>query len=174
MKNGLKILLFSAFAFLAVGTAKGQQIKLGYINSQELISVMPESDSAQVQLEAYAQELSDQIESLQVELNNKFQQYQKDLNTLTDLVRQSRETELNDLSRRFQEAQQMAQEDMQRMQYLVMNPILDKADEAIQRVSKANGITAVFDTAQGAMLYFDESQMTDLLPLVMADMGISR
>lgn len=173
MKNVLKLVLLTVF--VVSGTSlMGQQIKLGYINSQELISVMPESDSANVKLQAYSQELQDQIESLQVELNNKFQKYQKELSGYTEAIRSMKEKELNDLSARVQESQQVAQQDLQKMQGDLFTPIFNKADEAIKKVAAANAITVVFDTAQGALLYFDEKTMVNVLPLVKTELKITK
>ena len=51
--------------------------KMGRINSQELISLMPETTQMQTDLQTYATELNAQIEEVQVELNNKFADFQK-------------------------------------------------------------------------------------------------
>ena len=45
--------------------------KMGRINSQELISLMPETTQMQTDLQTYATELNAQIEEVQVEFNNK-------------------------------------------------------------------------------------------------------
>ena len=86
--------------------------KFGYINTQELIAAMPERDSAQVKLQNYTKELGTQLESIQVEFNNKYQEYQKSMSTLTEAVRQLKEKELQDLQTRYEEVQQMAQQDL--------------------------------------------------------------
>lgn len=171
MKSLFKIILLAGL-ILSGTTLMGQQIKLGYINSQELIQLMPESDSAQVKLEAYTRELSDQLEALQVELNNKFQKYQKEVSTYTEAIRGMKEKELNDLNARIQESRQVAEQDLQKMQIDLMTPIFDKADTAIKKVAAANTITAVFDTAQGSLLYFDENTMVNMLPLVKTELNI--
>ena len=51
--------------------------KFGRINSQEIIANMAETKEAQTQLEAFATELQAQMESIQVEFNTMFQEYQK-------------------------------------------------------------------------------------------------
>ena len=172
MKNALKIILLALVVVSATATVKAQQIKLGYISSQDLIMAMPERDSAQVKFEAYALELQDQLELLQVEFNTKYQKFQKEVNTYSEAIREMKAKELNDLNTRMQESQQVAEQDLQRMQGDLYTPIFEKADEAIKKVAKANGITAVFEASQGAMLYFDENTMIDLLPLVKKELGI--
>lgn len=172
MKNALKLLLLALVVMSGTATVKAQQIKLGYISSQELIVAMPERDSAQTKFEAYALELQDQLELLQVEFNTKYQKFQKEVNTYSEAIREMKAKELNELNTRMQESQQVAEQDLQRMQGELYSPIFEKADEAIKKVAKDNSITAVFESAQGAMLYFDENVMIDLLPLVKRELGI--
>ncbi len=60
---------------------------------------------------------------------------------------------------------------MQRKQAEVMQPIIEKAQNAIKEVAKANGFTYVYDIASGVLLYFsDDSE--DILPLVKQKLGI--
>ena len=56
---------------------------------------MNEFKEANTQLEAYAKDLSAQLETIQVEFNNKLQEYQKAESTMTDAVRQLKEKELS-------------------------------------------------------------------------------
>ena len=146
--------------------------KFGYINTQELIAAMPERDSAQVKLQNYTKELGTQLESIQVEFNNKYQEYQKSMGSLTESVRQLKEKELQDLQTRYEEFQQMAQQDIQKMQAQLMGPVIERAENAIKKVGKANGFLVVFDQSSGAMAYFDEAMLTDVLPMVKKELGI--
>ena len=172
MKNVMKLVLAAAFV-LGGTTVMAQQIKLGYVNSQELFAAMPERDSAFVKLEAYATELQDQLDLIRVELNTKFQDYQKNMSTYTDGVRNMRESEIQSISTRLQESQQMAEEEIQRAQGELLTPVFDKLNAAIEKVSKDNGLTAVFDVAAGAMIYHDTNTMVDMLPLVKRELGIA-
>jgi len=172
MKLSIKaVLALAAFVCLGGQTLFAQ--KSGYINSQELIAAMPERDSVLTKLEAISKEHSETLESLQVEFNNKLQDYQKNLATWSDALKQLREKELNDLQSRFQDYQQMADQDMQTQQQNLMAPVVDKAKASIAKVSKAAGLTVVYDISSGALAYYDEAAMVDILPLVKKEMGIS-
>ncbi|MCD6597482.1 MAG: OmpH family outer membrane protein, partial [Bacteroidales bacterium] len=108
--------------------------KFGHINSQELISTMPEYDSAQVALQNFAKGLQDQAEVMQVEYNKKLQDYQAEMNNLTELIRQTKEEELMSIQQRIQSFNQSAQQNMQTKQGEVMQPIIEKAQNAIKAV----------------------------------------
>ena len=146
--------------------------KLARINSQELISLMPETAQMQTDLQTYAAELNAQIEEVQVELTNKFNDYQKKQATMKDLERQVAEKELNEMGARLEQYRQVASEDFNKKQQELFTPIQEKAMAAIEKVSKAGGYAVVFDLAAGSTIYIDEAQVSDLLPLVKTELGI--
>lgn len=172
MKTLAKILLVSGL-FLLAGNTYAQAPKFGHINVQELISLMPERDSAEIRLRAYGKDLSEQIEQLQVEYNNKVQNYLQKKDTFTPAIREMREKEINELEQRIQEFQQTAQQEFQRMQGELMRPILEKADAAIKKIGKANGFLYVFDVSAGSVVYFSDAS-TDIMPLVKKELNIKK
>jgi len=172
MKTFVKIFLITGLVLL-VGSTDAQTPKFGHINIQELISLMPERDSAEVRLRAYGKDLSEQIEQLQVEYNNKVQNYLQKKDTFTPAIREMREKEINELEQRIQEFQQTAQQEFQRMQGELMRPIIEKADAAIKKIGKANGFLYVFDVSTGGVVYFSEAS-TDIMPLAKKELNIKK
>ena len=67
-------------------------VKLGHISSQELLSAMPQSDSAQVKLERLAKEHEAVLDEMTVEFNKKYEAYKVALEggKLSDLARATR------------------------------------------------------------------------------------
>lgn len=130
MKKILKIVL--TVAFVAGSTSVFAQ-KLGRINMQELVFAMPETAEMQKNLEAYQKELQDQLETIGVEFNNKLNEYTKQVSdknsTMSDSVRQLKEKELNDLKTRYDEFVQVSQQDMQKKQGELLEPIIVKAQD---------------------------------------------
>ena len=169
MKKLIKLTLVVALVFSS--TSLFAQ-KLARINSQELISLMPETAQMQTDLQTYAAELNAQIEEVQVELTNKFNDYQKKQATMKDLERQVAEKELNEMGARLEQYRQVASEDFNKKQQELFTPIQEKAMAAIEKVSKAGCYAVVFDLAAGSTIYIDEAQVTDLLPLVKTELGI--
>lgn len=172
----MKRILFISIAVAAIlfsSNSMAQNLKFGHINGQELITLMPERDSAEAKLKAYGADLTEQIEQLYVEYNNKAQNYQQRRNTLTDAIREQREKELSDLEQRIREFEATAQQDYQRMQGEMMQPLMEKADAAIKKVAKANGFIYIFDISAGGVVYFSDSSV-DILPLVKKELGITK
>ena len=78
-----------------------------------------------------------------------------------------------DLQQRIGEFQQIAQQDIEKKQNELLQPILQKANEAVKKVASAGGYTAVFDTSLNALAYYDEAAITDIEPAVRAELGIA-
>jgi Outer membrane protein len=171
MKNGIKALLLVC-GVLFGSIAFGQNFKFGVVNSQEIISKMPERDSAEAKLMKLRNELGDQIEALQVEYNQKLQAYVQGRDKMADLVRNQKEKELTDLQGRIQEYGQNAEQELQKQQAALLKPIVEKINDAIKAVGKANGFTYIFDTAIPSLAYYDAAQAVDALPLVLKHLGI--
>ena len=115
MMKKIKLAIPIVALFLFSGNAFAQSnLKFGHINSQELLLLMPERDSAEAKLKAYGTDLSEQIEELHVEYNNKVQNYMQRRATFTDAIREQRES--NDMQQRIQDFKPQAQQDFQRMQ----------------------------------------------------------
>lgn len=170
MKNYLRFSVLTVI--LLIGTnAVAQNFKFGHINSQELLSLMPERDSAQLTLQNYAQELEDQLDVMNVEYNTKVQQYLAEQENYTDLIKQTKEQELNDMTQRIQGFQTTAQQEISRKEAELIQPIITKAENAVKEVAKELNFTYIFDLARGGIIYFSEDS-EDILPLVKQKLGI--
>ena len=173
MKKLSLIIIASVFFGLAGQKLNAQELKFGHINSDELILALPDYDTAIARLEGLSRELSNALELMQVEFNNKFDVYNREVETLTDIVRQAKEQELSDMTRRIQEFQQTAQQTIQERQAEYFQPIMEKVEKAIKDVGRENGFVYIFIVGQGSsLIYFDEVKSTDVLSLAKAKLGI--
>jgi len=153
--------------------AMAQNIKFGHINSDELIQAMPEYDSAIVKLEKLRKELMNYLEIMSVELNTKYDAYNKDSKNLSDIVKQTKEQELSDMNRRIQEFQSSAQSQLQEKQAELFQPVYAKVEKAIKDVGKENDYLYIFNSSQGgSLVFFDKGKSTDVTTLVKAKLKI--
>ena len=53
-----------------------------------------------------------------------------------------------------------------------MEPVYKKAFEAIEKIAKAQGLAYVLDLASGALIYIDDANTVNLLPMVKSELGI--
>ena len=170
----MKLALVAVLA-LSATTVFGQ--KFGRVDLAAIVPNMPEYKEAITNLEAYGMDLQNQLEQIQVEFNTRLADYEKNAATMTDSIRQLKEQELGQLQQRFQDFQQLAQQDMAKKEAELMNPIYEKANDAIKQVSSAGGYVAIFSTtsdqpAAAGLAYFDPAQLTDITPEVKVALGI--
>jgi outer membrane protein len=156
-------------AFMSVGFSQ-VNAKLGYIDSNELLDLMPGKDSIQKVLQDYGRMLETQLQTMYAEYQTKVQDYQANSRTMSDIIRQTKEKELADLETRIQSFQQQADTDLQDKQVALLQPLLDKAKNAINAVAKENGYTYIFDVGTGAFLFYEKGD--NILPMVKVKLGL--
>lgn len=169
MKKVFGILLFAAM-MLSAQEAAAQSFKTGHINRDDVIMAMPDYDTAMKQYNAFGQELTNALELMQVEYNNKLDTYVKESKNFTELVKANKEQELGDMQNRINNFQQQAQVQLQEKQAELLNPIIEKAGATITQVAKDGGFIYVYDVR--TLVYFDPVKSTDLTPLVKAKLGL--
>jgi len=76
MKNFLKVIIVFAL-LIAFNSSQAQNpVKIGYIDVNTLISAMPGIDSVKIKLQKYQQSLTDQMDAMGAEFENKYLDYQ--------------------------------------------------------------------------------------------------
>ena len=143
--------------------------KIGHVALDSVLKNMPQSDSARKIGQAYYQQLENTIESMQKELQQKYQDYQQNQATYTELVKQTKQQELNDLNQRIQNFQAQAQTSLQKFNDSITKPIIDKAKKAVSEVAKEHGYKYILDTSSGIVLY---SEGDDIYDMVAEKLGI--
>jgi outer membrane protein len=170
MKRFIGIIMLSIILIIAGQSLGAQNFKFGYINKDELLKAMPDYDSANVKLEALRKELVNQLALMQDEFSNKTADYNNGSNSLSDVVRKTKEEELKDLNNRIQLFQVKANQQINDKNAELIQPIEAKADKAIKDVAKEQGFTFVFDV--GVLYYFDEKKSINMLPLIKTKLGL--
>ena len=170
MRNLLKTIVILSLFCLPLMINAQKVIKLGHIDSNELLKSMPGRDSAQAELQKHGKQLQTTLEGMRTELESKYQAYQADAPNMSDLIKQSKQKELQDMQARIEEFQTNAQKDLQEKEKKLLSPIIDKAKKAIEEVAKENKYTYIFDSGVGVLLYSDSSD--DILLLVKKKLGL--
>ena len=169
MKNIVKSIVIVVVVLISSFTANAQ--KIAHVNLDSLISIMPESKTAQQSVQDYAKQLEQQVTAMQTELQTKYAEYQEKSKDLAEVVRASKEKELNDLNQRIQDFQQQAQADYQKKSAELSKPVYEKAKKAIDQVAKENGYKYVLDTSTGIVIYNEPAD--DIIALVIKKLGIT-
>ncbi len=170
MKNLLSLSLLMIILLGSTSLTAQTELRFGHINTNELLRMMPGRDAAQAELERYARELEETFVAMQNEFQTKYQDYLEKQETFSQLVRQSRERELQSLNERIMEFQESAQQDLMQQEERLLSPIIEQAREAIQKVGREHGYTYIFDTSGGSMVFWENGE--DIMPLVREELGL--
>lgn len=172
MKKLFKVLFLGVALFMMNGVAQAQ-VKLAHINSSEIMEAMPESAAAQKALEKYAAELQAQLQAMGTEYQNKVQDYQANEATMSNLVKQSKEKEILDLQNRIEQFQANAEKEYAKKQMELLEPIIEKIQNAVDALGKERGYTYIIDraAAPGIIVYVGDDAV-DLNKDVKTKLGI--
>jgi outer membrane protein len=164
MKNILKIIIVLAIAVSAMQVSAQKSQKIGHINFAQLYELMPGQDSIRAAFNSYQEQLQIQFQAMQTEYETKLNEYQTNMATMSNIIKQTKEKEIVDLQRRIQEFQQTAQEDLQEKEVELTAPIIEKARNAIKEVAKENGYSFILNSTEGLVLYTEATD--DIMPMV--------
>lgn len=163
----MKKLLSSIFLFLLLvgSTAYGQQLKIGYMNTQEVLNQLPQRSEVE-------QKLGDFIESKRGELENKIADFQDEVATyqqnrddMSEQQIEQREQELSQQEADMREFQQNIQSQIQERRASLLQPLYDAMDEAIAAVAESSNLDFVLNqaTTNGEnVIYYSADQQLDI------------
>ena len=163
-----KIIFLTLLSLLTLSSIA--QNKFGYIDSQELLILMPERKAAETEVQNFAKSLETQLGSMTAEYQQSVQEYQANESTFSDLVKQDKVAEITGLEQRIQSFQQNAQQSLQTKEQELLEPILAKARKAIEDVANEGDYTYIFDRSSGNILFAKESE--NVISLVKKKLGL--
>lgn len=164
----MKKIFVIAIASLMALSASAQ--KIGRVNFNELVMLMPEMDAARETIAASQKEAEETYAAMVEEYQGKVNQYQQKNASWTAAIKESKEKELYDIQTRIQEFQQNISQELQQQQSQLMAPINEKASNAVKDIAKAKGIDVLLDASQA--IYFSDA-VVDLTADARKALGIA-
>jgi len=165
-----KLIAIAVVLFVAGTSLTNAQTKVAHINTQDLVEAMPEMKAAQSQLEKLQKTYDTQLKDMYKELETKAKQYDSEASTKTDEENAKRVQEVQGMQGNIQAFNQQAMQDLDKKRVDILQPILDKARQAIQKVARAQGIQYVLDSTTGGGLLLADGK--DLMADVKKELGI--
>ncbi len=166
-KLGLLFLFFVSISF-----ANAQ--KYGFINSEFILSKMPEYKEAKDRLDKMADRWTKEIEERNKILNQKKELFNKEEVLLPSEEKEKRQEEILKLENEILELQKsrfgVSGEYFQKRQELI-KPIQDKVYDAMQKVASKRSYTFIFDKANQSNLVYADKKF-DLSDEVIKELGL--
>ena len=147
---------------------QAQSLKIGYTNTDYILSKLPEAKQIESELKTHRDQLGAQLKSKQQEFERKYQSFIDGQATMTDVVKNDVQNELQSLQESIQKFATEAEKSMQNKQLQLLTPVYEKIDGGIKEVAKEMGCSHGF--ANGVLLY--ATQENDISNLVLAKLGV--
>lgn len=168
MKQFKKLLLIAVFMLGVGGIANAQ--KIGHIDTAKLVQNMPDTKKANSELEKIRKTYKDDIDANIKAYQTKAKRYAAEEKAQTPETNARRKAELQGEVAKIQQAEQFAQQELQKKEVELKNPIYEKAQKAIKSVADAKELVYVFNSAPGGgLIIFDKG--TDIYEAVKAKLG---
>jgi outer membrane protein len=144
--------------------------KFGYVNTMELLSLLPESRTADSTLKAYQAEIQEQYNSYLQEYAVKSQDYFRVKDSISEFVAQSKLADLESLEKRIKDYESNSNMLLQQRREELFQPVLARAQALIKEVAEENNYRMIFDTANGPIAYAPESD--NIIGLLRKKLGL--
>ncbi len=178
-----RILTLSAFcvlfaATLGVTQSSAQELRIGYVEPQAILSKMPEMKAVQQRLQNFAERKQQELAQKEEEFNTQVTNYQQRSSVISDEAKAKEEERLGQLNAELQQFRGQLQQEMQQKQQELVSPLLEQIGNAIDQVASDMNLTYVLNTTTSSgdaiILYAsDEAQeQYDITDQVMQQMGI--
>ncbi|MCL7762703.1 OmpH family outer membrane protein [Polaribacter sp. Z014] len=162
-------IIFIAIALLS--TISIAQSKVGTVDSEYIISLMPETKIVSQRSQNYGAKLDSSFSIKVKSYQAKVEAFKNNEKTLGELAKQADIKELTTMEDDIKKYQQNGNKLMQLKQNELMRPLYTKLSEAIATVSKANGYTQVLTITGNEFAYIDNK--FDITELVLKNLGVA-
>jgi outer membrane protein len=167
----------SLFVFLAVvvsGLNFANAQKFGYIDSNFILSKMPEYRKAQDEIDQLSATWQKEIEAMQKNVEALYATYYAEQVLLTEEMKKEREAEIEKKEKELKEYQNKVF-GFDGLFFLkkqeLIKPLQDKVFEAVEKVAKSNRLAIIFDkSGELVMIYTDPTH--DYTDFVLEELGL--
>jgi len=173
MRRVYSVILTILFLLMTPVLLAQGSLKIGHINTVEVIELLPASDSVNTILQNEADELQKELERMQKEYNDAVQKFQGSSQTMSQLVRDTKQSEIVDMQNRIQRFGQSANEQIQIRNGILFQPIYDRIQKAIDEISVEGKYTYILDTSSGVVVFTAEGSQ-NIQPLVLKRLGVNQ
>jgi outer membrane protein len=172
MKNKFLLIVALSSTFSHVHAA--DPIKIGYVNLEYVMNMLPDSKNVEKDLKTFESQLSTQLKNRATTFQEKLQTFQKEHPKMIDDEKEKKEKELQSLHAEIEQLQLEAQNLLANKQMELLKPLYEKVQKAIETFAKKNKYTHVLNANTGGISFvlYGEKQY-DLSDFILKEMGIN-
>jgi outer membrane protein len=148
-----------------------QQVRIAYVNTTELLNAFPEREIASQRLLELSENYRRELELMQNEYNRKYADFITHQATLAENIKLRRMQELTEMENRIRQFMELAQQDIENQEQVMLLPLKRAINEAIQAVGIEFNFAVIYDLANPAIAFLSPDAV-DANPLVKLRLGI--
>ena len=151
-----KLLLATIISFSITMSMYAQEVKIGTVNAQEIMQNSKRGKEIERELLSVQEEKKAEMKSLE----NQIKELEKVLMgspNMDKVIRQQRETELQDLRIHLKRKYEDAQNEISKLSMQRLNEFEEEIMPLIDQIGKEMGFTLILDVTQSGIVYFDQS-----------------
>ncbi len=170
----LTVLAFILFA--GFGLQAQTALKIGYTNVDFILQSLPAAKDIQTKLSTEKAQYDKIANEKIAEFQKSYEDYQKNMNSMSAVIRADREKSLTNKNNEIQEFQQNSEVALGRKQQELLAPVMDKIQKAIEDVAKEAGYTYVFNSDAGyqsAVVVLVAPDSDNITNLVLKKLGVA-
>lgn len=150
-----RIIFVATLVLFLPGPAAAQGLKIGYINSQDILAVAPGAQEAKDQFDADMVTYRTEVEQLSSELESLVQRYEQQQALLSPSARQTRETDIRAKQQAYQERVAAIDERAGLRQQELVQPVMDRINAVIEEIREEGSYALIVDVSSGAVVAAD-------------------
>lgn len=169
MRSTLRAALFAGLSLaLAAAPARAQTVKLGYINSAQILAQAPGRAEAEAQFDKEVVAYRAQLQRMNDSLNVMATQFDKDSPTLDSATRTRRGNAVRTREAEYQNRARMLDSTMQTRQAELVRPIMEQVQKVIEAIRTEDNYSMILDVGSQASVVVAADKKLDLTDRVLA------
>lgn len=173
LKN--KVVGMLAFMLISASATFAQTPNFAYVDSEYILSQMPDYRSAQKQIDEMAEKWQKEIEKMHDAVDKMYKDYKAEELILTEDQKRAREAEIiakqNEV-KKYQNDKFGYEGELFKKRQELIKPIQDRVFDAVQKIAKQNRLDIIFDKSGSMTMLFSNAKY-DKSDEVLEELGVT-
>lgn len=127
-------------------TESGEDLSIGYVDPQTIMSKMPEMKAVQQKLRNFAERKQKELQEKQQSFQKQMEQFQQKTAVISDQAKKKQEKKLGQMNAELQKFRTQVQQEIQKKRQELMEPVYNQIEDAIDVVASRQDLTYVLNT----------------------------
>lgn len=149
-----KILLTPLLLLFAFVQLQAQSsLKIGHVNVQDLVQKHPHMDSIRAVVAQESQDMQEIYDEMLAEHESKLKTFEEESAGYSELMKETRQSEIIELAQKIQNYNQSAQQQMQQRNRSLIQPVYEEINREIANIAGYDKFTYILDVSNGSVAY---------------------